>query len=252
MKLFDLTETVTLITGGLGDLGRCLARAFASQGGEIALVDVDLSGADEARTDLARHNRTPIVIRGDVRRRQEVEAAVATVVDRFGRLDVLVNNAGINVRCAAVEAREEDYDEIMGVNVKGTFLFGQAAARVMISHGGGSIINIASITGQVGVPGSAIYCASKGAVIQFTRAWAAEWGVHRIRVNAISPMYLKTRFTKPLWLIPGKEAELVSKTPLGRIGEVDDIVGAAIYLASPASSLVTGHVLTVDGGWTAV
>ncbi|MSP68382.1 MAG: glucose 1-dehydrogenase [Alphaproteobacteria bacterium] len=252
MNLFDLTGAKVLITGGLGGVGRGVAKAFVAAGAEVALVDSDIANGDAAIREIAAEGRAPLVIEADVTRKASVEAAVAQCLAAMGRIDVLFNNAGIIVRGAATEASEADFDRIFAVNVRGVFLFGQAVARHMIPRRAGVIINNASIAAMIGIAGSSIYCASKGAVLQFTRAWAVEWAPHNVRVNALAPTFLRTPFTAEVLAIPGREEQIAAKTPMGRIGEVADVAGAVLYLASPAAALVTGHVMTVDGGWTAL
>ena len=189
----------------------------------------------------------------DVSNPAEVEHLVGATVKSFGRLDVLVNNAGISpIFKKAERVSEVEWDEIMAVNLKGAFLCAQAAGRVMIPQTSGRIINISSVGGRVALPNMAAYCAAKGGLEQLTRVLAAEWAPHNILVNAIAPGFVETDLTEGLRQNPELRDAIVGQTPLGRLAKVEDIVGAAIYLASDAASYVTGQTLYIDGGWTAI
>jgi 2-deoxy-D-gluconate 3-dehydrogenase len=175
------------------------------------------------------------------------------VLKHFGRLDILVNNAGINVPRLALDVTEDDWDRVLEVNLKGVFFVAQAVAkRAMVPHGSGKIINIASQNGVIGYFYRAAYCSSKAGVVNLTRVLALEWAKYHINVNAIGPTFLETPLTRPMFENAEFKADVLNRIPLGRIGKPEDVVGAVVYLASPAADLVTGHTLLVDGGWTAV
>jgi NAD(P)-dependent dehydrogenase (short-subunit alcohol dehydrogenase family) len=169
----------------------------------------------------------------------------------FGRIDILINNAGINRPQPAEDVSEEAWDAVMNTNVKGLFFCAQAVGRVMIRQKKGKIINVSSQAGEVGIAQRAAYCSSKGAVNQLTKVLALEWAEHHINVNAIGPTFIETPFTKPMFDKPGFRDFVVNKIPWGRVGKPEDVTGAVIYLASEAADLVTGHNLLRDGGWTA-
>jgi NAD(P)-dependent dehydrogenase (short-subunit alcohol dehydrogenase family) len=240
---------VAAITGAGAGIGRALAQGFAAAGAAVVVSDVDARAAEETRALLPAGRA--VARATDVTRPEDLDALVAEAAGRFGRLDVMVNNAGVSAVGPAESAPHEVVDRMIDVNLKGTLHGCQAAARHFLARGGGgSIVNLASIAGVVADPGSAAYAAAKGGVVQLTRTLAVEWGRHGIRVNALGPNYTRTALIRSSLEDPEKLRWIVSRTPLGRIGEPGDLVGPALFLASDASAYVTGHVLMVDGGWS--
>jgi NAD(P)-dependent dehydrogenase (short-subunit alcohol dehydrogenase family) len=253
MDLFSLRGKVALITGGLGDIGRTLARGFAEAGADLALLDRSLARQAEVEAEVrVAAGRRCLTLEADVRVKAQVDAAFQEALDRLGRLDITVNNAGLNIRGPAEDLAEADLETILDVNLKGVFLCGQAAARIMKARGGGKIINVVSIGGTVALPSSAAYCGSKGGVVLLTRAWAAEWAPHNIQVNAIGPTYIRTQMNAAFVDRPEIRERILRFTPAERLGRCEDLVGTAIYLACSASNLVTGQTIFVDGGYTAI
>src|SRR5262245_19638910 len=246
---------VAFITGAGTGLGQASAVALAQAGADIALTE--LPGKEGLAQQTVRlveaAGRRAVAVPLDVTKLPMIAESVDQTLKHFGRIDILVNNAGINVPLLAMEVSEEDWDRVLDVNLKGVFFVAQAVAkRAMVPQGGGKIINIASQNGVIGYFYRAAYCSSKAGVVNLTRVLALEWAKYRINVNAIGPTFLETPLTKPMFENAEFKADVLSRIPLGRIGKPEDVVGAVVYLASPAADLVTGHTLLVDGGWTAV
>jgi len=251
-NLFDLTGQVALVTGGAGGLGHPIAVGLAAAGATVVVADLVLDQADAVLAEIAATGQRSLALALDVTRASSVQAVTDRVLADFGRLDILVNSHGLTKRTPAVDFLEADWDQIIGVNLKGAFLCCQTVGRVMIRQGRGSIINLASIGGLVGLPTSVAYCASKGGVVQLTRTLGVEWAPLGVRVNAIAPSSFNTPMVRRvLEAEPAYRERVVSKIPLGRIAEPSEIVGTVIYLASAASGMVTGAILPVDGGYTA-
>jgi NAD(P)-dependent dehydrogenase (short-subunit alcohol dehydrogenase family) len=251
---FRLDGKVAIVTGAGRGLGRAMALALAGAGARLALWDVNRPDIDGVAAELTRSGAQALAIEVDVTEGAQVEAAVEAVVSSLGGLHVLVNNAGVTSGSAFEDLGEADWERVMGVNLGGVFRCSKWVARRMMRLAGGSIINIASMSGLVGNRGgnNSHYCASKGGVIALTRSLAVEWAPKRIRVNAIAPGYFVTPMTDRLkQRDPDFYRELVERVPLGRFGRDEDLAGAVVYLASDASAYVTGTILVIDGGYTA-
>ncbi len=247
---FRLDELVAVVTGGASGIGLASARMLADAGAEIAIVDLDREKAQAAAGALP----SAFSLGADVSDEAAVDAAFAEIAERCGRIDILVNCAGLAIRRPAVDLALEDWNRVVDVNMTGSFLASRAAAKTMIDSGrGGSIIQTASIMGLSGggLYPNVSYQATKGAIVNMTRALAVEWAPHRIRVNAVAPTYVRTPFIKPLLDQPELIARIEAMTPLGRLAEPDDVAAAVLFLASPAAGMVTGHTLPVDGGFLA-
>jgi NAD(P)-dependent dehydrogenase (short-subunit alcohol dehydrogenase family) len=251
--LFGLEGDVALITGGGGAIGAATALAYARAGAAVVLADTAPDAAARVADEVKAIGGRALAVDMDVTREISVQTAVERAVGEFGRIDILVNNAGINIRKKPEDLTPADWHAVMDVNVTGYFLCARAVGPAMIARQSGRIINVASIMGFRGnaVTPNLAYNTSKGAVVNFTRTLAGEWAPHGIRVNGIAPTYLLTPLTATLLSDPGPSARIVARTPMGKVGVPDDLAGAMLYLASPASSLVTGHIVAVDGGWLA-
>jgi NAD(P)-dependent dehydrogenase (short-subunit alcohol dehydrogenase family) len=251
-KLFDLTGRVAIITGGSVGLGRQMAEGLAEMGASLVLCARKKERCEQAAKELQRLGVETLALGCDVKDPASIRSVVDAAVSKFGRIDVLINNAGTSWGAPVEEMRLEHWNKVIETNLTGTFLFAQAAGKFMIKQRRGKIINIASVAGIRGAPPEfqAIgYHASKGGVIAFTKDLACKWGIHNIQVNAIAPGWFPTNMSAVV--IEKNKETFLRKIPLGRFGNEDDLKGAAVFLASDASNYVTGHVLVVDGGQTA-
>ncbi|MCI0393219.1 MAG: SDR family oxidoreductase [Acidobacteria bacterium] len=245
-----------IVTGAAAGLGEAIARMFAREGAAVACLDKNRESNEAVVTSIRSGGASAFAVSGDVSIGADVERLVYEAEEALGGIDVLVNNAGvIPSRESVVNTTEADWDLTMRVNVKGVFLMSKAVIPSMIRQGGGSIVNLSSITGLVGLPTRAAYSASKGAVSILTRQMAVDFGKHNIRVNAINPSFVVTNLNRELFERMKAEVEpwrvLLEQHPLGRIGEPEDVAQAAIFLAADESRWVTGVLLPVDGGYTA-
>jgi NAD(P)-dependent dehydrogenase (short-subunit alcohol dehydrogenase family) len=249
---FDLTGQVALVTGAARGLGRAISLALAHAGADVALGLRDASTGGEMVREIEAMGRRALPLQMNMTHLAQIFDAVDQAVARLGRLDVLVNNAGLSPGNPAEEFREDDFDLTLRVNLKGTFFASQAAARVMMRQNGGRIINMSSQAGFVALPGESVYCMTKAAIAHLTKCLAVEWGKHNITVNAVAPTFVFTPGTEECLADPAFRADVVERiAALHRIGEPMDVAGAVVFLASPAASLITGHTMLIDGGWTA-
>jgi gluconate 5-dehydrogenase len=251
LKLFDLTGRTALITGSSKGIGLALARALASAGARVVLNARDAAALEAARQALQNQGLQAHAAAFDVTDADAVDAGVAKVEAEVGAIDILVNNAGMQHRGPFAEFPIDAWHKITTTNIDSVFLVGRAVAQRMIPRGRGKIINVCSVQSELGRPGIAPYAATKGAVKMLTKGMAIDLGKHGIQVNGLGPGYFKTELTQGLVDDAAFSAWLAGRTPAGRWGEVEELAGAAIFLASDASSFVNGHVLYVDGGITA-
>ena len=248
-ELFDLTGKVAIVTGASRGLGRGMAVGLARAGSNVVVTDI--LDTKETVDEVKKLGREAVGIKVDVTRKSDVEAMVKQALEKFGRVDILVNNAGIFRMEPTEEVKEEDWDKVLAVNLKGQFLCAQEVGKHMIKQKSGKIINIASVAGKFAFAESAAYNVSKAGVILLTKTLATDWGKHNVNVNAICPGAFHTPMTEDLLKDENFINLIKMRVPLGRAGEPEDLVGTVTYLASKASDYMTGHALVIDGGWTA-
>jgi len=249
---FDLTGQVALVTGAARGIGSSIALALAHAGADVALGLRDATSSGSLPEEIEAMGRRALPVQMDVTHLDQITAAVEAITSHFGRLDILVNNAGLGPSALAENVTEETFDLTLAVNVKGVFFASQAAGRVMIRQGYGRIVTLSSQAGFVALPTESVYCMTKAAVAHLTKCLAVEWGQHGITVNAVAPTFIRTPGTEPDLADDAFRADVLERIAgLHRIGEPMDAAGGVVFLASPAASLITGHTLLIDGGWTA-
>lgn len=245
---FRLDDKVSIVTGASRGIGLAMAEGLAGAGSNLLLVGRRLEPLQSVAERIANESgRNVIPIQADVGKFDDIGRIVEQTMDQFGRIDVLVNNAGINVRRPAEAYTEADWDTVTDVNLKGTFFLTQACGKVMIQQNAGKIINNLSLASAIGLPTITAYAASKGGLMQITKLLAVEWARHNIQVNGIAPGFIRTALTEPM-RADSRNRWVLNRTPVNRWGEPADLVGLTIYLASEASNFVTGEVIFVDGG----
>lgn len=252
---FRLDDKIAVVTGAGSGMGQIFAIGLAEAGAKVVITELPGKEnlAEETAATIRAAGRKALVGPLDVRQIDSIQAMIDQVLATWGHIDIMVNNAGINIRKWAIDVTEQDWDQVVDTDLKGVFFCAQAVAKHMIERGhGGKIINQASQIGLVGYYERTAYCSAKAGVINMTRALAIEWARYNITVNAVAPTFVNTPFVQKLLEDKAIREEVISRIPLGRIAEPEDIVGAVVYLASPAANMVTGHTLVVDGGWTAI
>ena len=247
---FSLEGKVAVVTGARRGIGKAIALTFAEAGADVAVCDVviDDGQLESVADDIHKFGRRSMAVQVDVSKKADVDSFISRVEDELGPVDILVNNAGISRGSVLIEQTEEQYQEVMDINLKGSYLCAQAVGKGMIERKSGNIINIASGAGIRGFAGRNAYNISKAGLIMLTKVLARDLAKHGIRVNALAPTNLKTDFTRRLWENPQALAAEEARIPLRRLGEVSDMAGPALFLASNASGYITGHTLVLDGG----
>lgn len=257
MKVPDmrLDGKVALVTGGGSGIGRAVAEGLAHFGAEVIVTEISAKievGQQAAREITEATGQKAIALSLNLPDLASIDEMVTQATAQMGKIDVLVNNAGIQIAKAALEVTEADWDAVLDTNLKGAFFTAQRVAKEMIKHQYGRIINMASQNGLVGYYKRAAYCSAKAGMVNLTRVLAIEWAEYGINVNAVGPTFIRTALAEQTFQDEKLYNDIISRIPLGRVGEPEEVVGAVVFLASGAASLVTGHTLMVDGGWTAM
>jgi NAD(P)-dependent dehydrogenase (short-subunit alcohol dehydrogenase family) len=251
VDLFDLAGKVAVVVGGAGGLGKAQALGLAGAGADVIVASRNLEHLKKVAGEIKAKGRKSLAVGVDVVDAKQVNAMVETIMKDFSHIDILVNAAGLAIRKPADSFPIEEWQQVMDINTRGTFLCCQAVGRIMIKQRQGKIINVSSVRGRYGLPaGYAAYCPSKGAVDTLTRTLACEWAKHNVLVNAIAPTVVETELTRPLLADVEYAKTLKARIPMGRWALTDDIVGPTIFFASDASNFVTGQILYIDGGVT--
>src|SRR6202453_2956055 len=249
---FDLPGKIALVTGAARGLGRAIALALAEAGADVAVGLRDITSDSGVIAEIAARGRRALPLQMDMARPEQIRQALDRTLQEFGRLDILVNNAGIAPDNLAENVTEADFDQTVAINLKGTFFACQAAGRIMIRQKGGCIINMGSQAAFAALPTESVYCMTKAAISHLTKCLAVEWGKYNITVNAVAPTFIHTPGTQPALADAEFRQDVIDRiAALHRIGEPIEVAGAVVFLASPAASLITGHTLVIDGGWTA-
>ena len=251
MELFDLNGKVAIVTGGGSGLGHGYSINLAKAGATVYMFGRSEKPLKETADEIAAFGGTAYACIGDITSTTDIADTVKNVYDKEGHIDILVNNAGTEIAEPFLSVTEEHFDTIMGVNIKGTYMMAKEVAAYMTKQKSGKIINIASLGSYIGLADSTVYCSSKGAVVQFTKAIAIELAKYNIQVNAIAPGYFMTEMTRPFFEDEDHSKWIKERIPLGYVGTEADLAGTVIFLASHASDYVTGQTILVDGGWMA-
>ena len=249
---FDLCGKIALVTAAARGLGEAIALALAEAGADVAIGLRDSTKDNGVPAEIAARGRRSLPLQMDMANLQQIREAIDHTVQNFGRLDILVNNAGIAPDNLAEKVNEEDFDRTIAINLKGTFFACQAAGRIMIQQKSGCIINMSSQAAFAALPTESVYCMTKAGISHLTKCLAVEWGKYNINVNAVAPTFIHTPGTQAALANAEFRQDVIDRiAALHRIGEPIEVAGAVVFLASPAASLITGHTLVIDGGWTA-
>jgi NAD(P)-dependent dehydrogenase (short-subunit alcohol dehydrogenase family) len=249
---FSLKGKKAMVTGASKGIGLAICQVMADAGADIVVTARDGDGLKEAKEAIEAKGRKALMVEADLASERETRGAAEVALKAFGTIDILVNNAGVALVAPLLEASVEDWDKTMAINLRAPFLLSQALAPGMIRQKAGKIINISSQAGVIGLDDHAAYCASKGGLNQLTRVMTSEWSRHNIQINAICPTVILTPMGEKVWGTPEKGGPMLAKIPLGRFGKPVEVADLVLYLASPASDLVTGQCILIDGGYTAI
>ncbi|MGH9516345.1 MAG: SDR family NAD(P)-dependent oxidoreductase [Terriglobales bacterium] len=249
---FDLNGKTALVTGAARGLGRAISLALANAGADVALGLRDVKTGGDVVRDIQELGRKALPLQMDISKLDQISSAIEKAAAHFAKLDILINNAGIAPDNLAENVTEKDFDATLAINLKGTFFVSQAAGRIMIRQKYGRIINMSSQAGFAALPTESIYCMTKAGIAHLTKCLAVEWGKYNITVNAVAPTFIHTPGTEEYLATPENRADTIERiAALHRIGEPMEVAGAVVFLASDAASLITGHTMLIDGGWTA-
>ena len=249
---FDLQGKTAMVTGAARGLGRAISLALANAGADVVLGLRDVKTGGELAREIEKLGRKALPLQMDMSKMDQISTAIQQAADHFKHLDILVNNAGIAPDNLAENVTEKDFDATLAVNLKGTFFASQAAGRIMIRQKYGRIINMSSQAGFAALPTESIYCMTKAGIAHLTKCLAVEWGKYNITVNAVAPTFIHTPGTEEYLSVPANRSDTIERiAALHRIGEPMEVAGAVVFLASDAASLITGHTILIDGGWTA-
>jgi NAD(P)-dependent dehydrogenase (short-subunit alcohol dehydrogenase family) len=251
MKMGEFSDKVVVVTGGSKGIGRAVVRRFCAEGAHCIIVSRNDREGREYVGELQRLGFGASAIAADVSKVSAIRTMAQTVIDRYEKIDVLVNCAGVNVRKPALEYSEEEWDYIIGINLKASYFCSVEIGRHMVARGSGAIVNLSSLQGHIVLPKLSIYAASKGGVAQFTKGLANEWAKSGVRVNAISPAFICTPLVEKVLEDPAWSGLVQSRTPMGRVGTPEEVAELIAFLASSRASYITGADISIDGGWTA-
>lgn len=249
-SLFDIKDKVAVVTGASRGIGEQIARFLARLGAKVVLIARDEKRLQGIAEELIRSGAQAMPLACDLLKVDALDHVMERIVQQYGRIDILINNAGMNIPKPAVDVTEEDWDAVLDMNVKSAFFCSQAAGKIMQRQGGGKIINMSSQMAMVGYYDRSAYCSSKGGLAQMTKALAIEWAAYPIHVNCIAPTFIETEMTSQMLAKAEFKEDVLSRIPLGRLAKAEDLFGAVLFLSCSCSDMVTGQTLAVDGGWT--
>ncbi|CAM3720343.1 glucose 1-dehydrogenase [Aeromicrobium ponti] len=250
--LSDLQGKRIIVTGGSKGIGREIALAFAKLGSIVVITGRNESDLSDTTRELKQHNPVCSSIKADMQNVSQIYSMVDEAVEHMGGLDIIINNAGINIPKPAIDVTEDDWDAIIDTNLKGTFFCSQRAGKYLILQKQGKVINIVSQMAFVGYIKRSAYCSSKGGAVQLTKALAVEWAPYNIKVNAVAPTFIETEFTSEMFKDKEFYQDVLNRIPLGKLAKPSDVTGAVLFLASDMANFITGETIKVDGGWTAI
>lgn len=248
---YDFKDKVALVSGAARGIGKTISLLFAQFGAHLALIDINREDLKNVQKEAEKLGQRALIVGVDISKKEQIRRGVERVLNYFGSIDIVINNAGVGQMDPVEEISEKKWDEVLNVNLKGLFFLTQCVGRYMIKRKKGKVINISSQAGLIGIPGHAAYSSSKAGVIGLTKTLAVEWGVYNINVNAVAPTVVNTEMAKIAWSDPKVKKDMISKIPLGRFGEPIEVAYAVLFLASNMSDFITGITLPVDGGYTA-